>query len=89
MSRITLTQYDSGLPVEIDPQIIVAITRLPACHHRMAGDLDDIILRERTLIDGSIGAAAQAHPVTWEVQETLDEIREAIATAIEVEVTDR
>lgn len=62
--RITLTQYGSAGPVEIDPSIIGAITPLEA--NRMCNGEE---IPKRTRIDSKVNG------VQWFVQESLAEIR--------------
>lgn len=67
-TRIVLHQHRSGLEVEIDPTIIIAITPMAK---------DEYGNKARTIITGSVGLHTQA----WVVQESLDDIRAAIAKA--------
>ncbi len=59
--RITLTQFESGLPMRIDPQTITAITELPAYSD------DGLESGARTRINGRDG-------MLWLVTQTAEEI---------------
>jgi len=69
MKRITLTQYNNGLPVEIDPDVISSITPLSP----LQGSYEEHPCRTRISGRGPMQE--------WLVRESLDEINEAITNA--------